>query len=206
MHIDPAQHSHMDNYKLLTNLVVPRPIAWISSLSPDGVVNLAPFSFFNAIGSNPLYVMFSVGKNDAGEPKDTARNIHANGEFVVNLVTEELFNAMNISAADFPAEISELEVANLHTAPSEKIKVPRVAEAKASMECRLFSEQQLGANTLIIGEVVMFHVNDDLIDERLHINNFAPIGRMGSPSVYCHTTDRFDIARVSYAQWQRAHS
>lgn len=206
MHIDPAQHSNMDNYKLLTNLVVPRPIAWISSLSPDGIINLAPFSFFNAIGSDPLYVMFSVGKNDAGGPKDTARNIHANGEFVVNLVTEELFNAMNISAADFPAEISELEVANLHTAPSEKIKVPRVAEAKASMECKLFSEQQLGANTLIIGEVVMFHVNDELIDERLHINNFAPIGRMGSPSVYCHTTDRFDIARVSYAQWKQDHS
>ena len=206
MHIDPAQHTNMDNYKLLTNLVVPRPIAWISSLSPNGVVNLAPFSFFNAIGSDPLYVMFSVGKNDAGEPKDTASNIHANGEFVVNLVTEELFDAMNISAADFPAEISELEAANLHTAPSEKIKVPRVAEAKASLECRLFSEQQLGANTLIIGEVVMFHVNDDLIDERLHINNFAPIGRMGSPSVYCHTTDRFDVARVSYAQWKQDHA
>ena len=206
MHIDPAQHSNMDNYKLLTNLVVPRPIAWVSSLSPDGIVNLAPFSFFNAIGSEPLYVMFSVGKNDAGEPKDTTRNISANGEFVVNLVTEELFDAMNISAADFPAELSELDAANLHTAPSMKIKVPRVAEAKASMECRLFSEQQIGANTLIIGEVVMFHVHDDLIDERLHIHNFAPIGRMGSPSVYCHTTDRFDIARVSYAQWKRDHS
>lgn len=206
MHIDPAQHSNMDNYKLLTNLVVPRPIAWVSSLSPDGVVNLAPFSFFNAIGSEPLYIMFSVSKNDAGEPKDTARNISANGEFVVNLVTEELFDAMNLSAADFPAESSELDAAHLHTAPSMKIKVPRVAEAKASMECRLFSEQQIGSNTLIIGEVVMFHVHDDLIDERLHIHNFAPIGRMGSPSVYCHTTDRFDIARISYAQWKRDHS
>jgi flavin reductase (DIM6/NTAB) family NADH-FMN oxidoreductase RutF len=203
MHIDPAQHSNVDNYKLLTNLVVPRPIAWVSSLNPDGVVNLAPFSFFNAIGSDPLYVMFSIGKNDAGEPKDTARNIKANGEFVVNLVTEDLFTAMNISAADFPAEISELDAAHLHTAPSEKIKVPRVAESKASMECRLFSEQHLGANTLIIGEVVMFHVHDDLIDEHLHINNFAPIGRMGSPSVYCHTTDRFDISRVTYAQWKQ---
>lgn len=206
MHIDPAQHSNMDNYKLLTNLVVPRPIAWVSSLSPEGVVNLAPFSFFNAIGSEPLYVMFSVGKNDADEPKDTTRNISANGEFVVNLVTEELFDAMNISAADFPAESSELDAAHLHTAPSMKIKVPRVAEARASMECRLFSEQQIGSNTLIIGEVVMFHVHDDLIDERLHIHNFAPIGRMGSPSVYCHTTDRFDIARVSYAEWKRDHS
>lgn len=206
MHIDPALHSNMDNYKLLTNLVVPRPIAWVSSLSPNDSVNLAPFSFFNAIGSDPLYVMFSIGKNDEGKPKDTARNIRANGEFVVNLVTEDLFTAMNISAADFPAELSELEVTHLHTAPSEKIKVPRVAEAKASLECKLFSEQQLGANTLIIGEVVMFYVNDDLIDERLHINNFAPIGRMGSPSMYCHTTDRFDVARISYAQWKQDQS
>jgi flavin reductase (DIM6/NTAB) family NADH-FMN oxidoreductase RutF len=152
MHIDPARHSNADNYKLLTNLVVPRPIAWISTLSPSGIVNLAPFSFFNAVGSDPLYVIFSAGLNDAGEPKDTAKNIRASGEFVVNLVTEDLFQAMNISA-------------------------------------------------VFIGEVVMFHVDDQLIDERMHIHDFAPIGRLGSPSVYCTTTDRFDAPRISYAQW-----
>jgi flavin reductase (DIM6/NTAB) family NADH-FMN oxidoreductase RutF len=120
---------------------------------------------------------------------------------VVNLVTEDLFDAMNISAADFPSEISELTAANLHAAPSVRIKVPRVAEAKASLECKLFSMQLLGANTLFIGEVVMFHVADHLCDSRLNINNFAPIGRLGSPSVYCRTTDRFDIERVTYSQW-----
>ena len=203
MQIDPFSHSKADNYKLLTNLVVPRPIAWVSSQSPGGVVNLAPFSFFNAVGSDPLYLIVSIGDNDAGGPKDSARNIRASGEFVVNLVTEELFDAMNLSAADFPPEQSELEAAHLHAAPSVRIKAPRVAEAQASLECKLHSAQSLGANTLFIGEVVMFHVADHLLGPRLHIENFAPIGRLGSPSVYCRTTDRFDVARISYAQWRR---
>ena len=201
MQIDPALHSTIENYKLLTNLVVPRPIAWVTSQSQSGVINLAPFSFFNAVGSDPLYVIISIGRRDDGELKDTANNIEFSREFVVNLVTEELFDAMNISAADFPAEPSELEAAHLHTAPSVRIKTPRVAQAQVSLECKLFSAQPLGANTLFIGEVVMFHVADHLIGPRLHVNNFAPIGRLGSPSVYCRTTDRFDIARISYAQW-----
>ncbi len=201
MQIDPSLQTPADNYKLLTNLVVPRPIAWVSSLSQDGVINLAPFSFFNAVGADPLYVIISIGKNEAGEPKDTARNIRDSGEFVVNLVTEDLFDAMNISAAEFPAEQSEMAAAKLHTAPSLRIKAPRVAEAQASLECKLFSAQALGGNTLIIGEVVMFHVADQLIDPKLHINNFAPIGRLGSPSLYCRTTARFDVARITYAQW-----
>jgi flavin reductase (DIM6/NTAB) family NADH-FMN oxidoreductase RutF len=205
MQIDPSLHSVADNYKLLTNLVVPRPIAWVSSLSPSGIVNLAPFSFFNAVGANPLYLIISIGLNDAGEIKDTAKNILDNGEFVVNLVTEELFDAMNVSAADFPPDLSELAVAGLHTTPSVHIKAPRVNEAKASLECRLHSSQQLGSNMLFIGEVVMFHVADHLMGPRLHINNFAPIGRLGSPSVYCRTTDRFDVARISYAQWLKDH-
>jgi len=205
MQIDPALHSTVENYKLLTNLVVPRPIAWVTSQSQSGVVNLAPFSFFNAVGSDPLYVIISIGRRDDGELKDTANNIEFSREFVVNLVTEELFDAMNISAADFPAEQSELEAAHLHTAPSVRIKTPRVAQAQASLECKLFSAQPLGANTLFIGEVVMFHVADHLIDPRLHVNNFAPIGRLGSPSVYCRSTDRFDIARISYAQWQSSN-
>ena len=191
MQIDPSLHSVADNYKLLTNLVVPRPIAWVSTLSPSGVVNLAPFSFFNAVGANPLYLIISIGLNDAGGIKDTAKNILANGEFVVNMVTEELFDAMNISAADFPPDLSELTVAGLHTAPSAHINAPRVNEAKVSLECKLHSSQPLGSNTLFIGEVVMFHVADHLMGPRLHINNFAPIGRLGSPSVYCRTADRF---------------
>lgn len=203
MQIDPALHSGADNYKLITNLVVPRPIAWVTSQSPGGVINLAPFSFFNAVGSDPLYVIISIGRNAHDEPKDTAKNIQTSGEFVVNLVTEGLFGAMNISAADFPPDESELAAAQLHSAASVHIKTPRVAEAQASLECKLYSAQPLGANTLIIGEVVMFHVADQLMGARMHVNNFAPIGRLGSPSVYCRTTDRFDIARISYAQLKR---
>jgi flavin reductase (DIM6/NTAB) family NADH-FMN oxidoreductase RutF len=203
MHIDPDTRSAADNYKLLTNLVVPRPIAWVTSRNERGVVNLAPFSFFNAVGSNPLFVVISVGLNDKGDTKDTARNILANGEFVVNLVTEELFDAMNISAANFPADMSELGVTGLSSVPSVKISTPGVAGALASMECKLHSSQLLGENTLIIGEVVMFRVADHLLDANLQVRDFAPIGRMGTPSVYCRTTDRFDVARISYAQWQR---
>jgi len=201
MQIDPALQSPADNYKLLTNLVVPRPIAWVSTRSESGVINLAPFSFFNAIGSEPPYVMVSVGLNDKGEAKDTAKNIATSGEFVVNMVTEDLFDAMNISAADFPPDQSELDAAQLKTAPSVHIKTPRVALSQVSFECKLVNAQQLGKNTLFIGEVVMFHVADNVIGERLRISNFSPIGRLGSPSVYCRTTDRFDIARISYAQW-----
>jgi flavin reductase (DIM6/NTAB) family NADH-FMN oxidoreductase RutF len=204
MQVDPSSHAHAqaDNYKLLTNLIVPRPIAWVTSLNKNGVINLAPFSFFNAIGANPLYLIISIGTNDAGEPKDTARNIQERGEFVVNLVTEELFEAMNISAADFPPDESELEAAHLHTAPSVKVSVPRVAEAQVSLECKLFRTDTLGDNRLVIGEIVMFHVADHLIDARFHVRGFAPIGRLGSPSVYCRTTDRFDVPRITYAQFE----
>jgi flavin reductase (DIM6/NTAB) family NADH-FMN oxidoreductase RutF len=198
MQIDPSRHSKADNYKVLTNLVVPRPIAWITSLSDSGVVNLAPFSFFNAVGSDPVYVAVSIGLRDSGEVKDTARNILARGEFVVNLVTEELLSAMNVSAAEFPPDESELIASELHAAPSVCVRVPRLAAAQASMECRLFRSYPLGANTLFVGEVVMFHVADHLLGPRLHINNFAPIGRLGSPMVYCRTTDRFEVEPVVY--------
>ncbi len=206
MQIDPSTNPSSDNYKVLTNLVVPRPIAWVTSLSQNGIINLAPFSFFNAIGTDPIYIIISIGFNENGEDKDTTKNIRANDEFVVNMVTEELLEAMNISAADFPADQSELEAAHLHTIPSVHIKTPRVAEAQASMECKLFSEQSLGANTMFIGEVVMFHIADHLIGSNLHINNFAPIGRLGSPSVYCRTTERFEVARVTYAEWLKDHN
>jgi len=201
MNIDPSLQSKDVNYHLLTNLVVPRPIAWVSTINHEGVINLAPFSFFNAVGANPLYLMISVGASADGKLKDTARNINAGKDFVVNLVTEELLNAMNISAADFPQEQSEVEPAQLHTAPSVFIKSPRIVEAHASLECKMHSAQSLGENTLFIGEVVMFHVDDHYIDQNLKIKNFAPIGRMGSPSVYCRTEDRFEFARTSYAEW-----
>ena len=201
MHIDPADHSPAESYKLLSNLVVPRPIAWVSTRNADGAANLAPFSFFNALGSHPLYIGVSVARKEDGGLKDTARNIEAHGEFVVNFVSETLFPAMNLSAADFPPDVSELEIADLHTAPSIRIATPRVAESPAALECRLHQRVELGAYTLYIGTVEMIHVADELIGPRLHINDYAPVGRMGAPSVYCRTTDRFDAARITYREF-----
>jgi flavin reductase (DIM6/NTAB) family NADH-FMN oxidoreductase RutF len=203
MQIDPARQTGADNYKLLTNLVVPRPIAWITSMNQAGVVNLAPFSFFNAVGSKPLYLVVSIGLRDNGTLKDSARNIESSGEFVVNLVTENLLQQMNLSAADFPPDQSELTAAGLNAAPSIKISPPRLAEAQVSLECRLFKSQALGTNTLFIGEIVMFHVADQLLGPKLHVNGFAPLGRLGSPSVYCRTTDRFELPRISYADLEK---
>jgi flavin reductase (DIM6/NTAB) family NADH-FMN oxidoreductase RutF len=201
VNIDPRTLNPADGYKLLTNLVVPRPIAWVTSQNANGTINLAPFSFFNAVGSNPLFVVVSIGDETPGQPKHTAKNIADKREFVVNLVTEDLINAMNISAADFPEGESELTAAGLHPADSVHVRVPRVAQAQAALECKLHDQIRLGVNTLIIGQVVGFYVVDPLIDEQLHIHGFAPIGRLGSPSMYCRTTDRFDLPRLSHAQW-----
>jgi len=143
-----------------------------------------------------------VAHHDDGSLKDTGRNIEASGEFVVNMVTEDVMKAMNISAADFPEQESELHANGLHEAPSRRVKVPRVAEAQASLECKLHSQQVLGATTIYIGEVLMFHVADHLIGDRLHISGFFPVGRMGSPSFYCRTQDRFELLRTSYAKWK----
>jgi flavin reductase (DIM6/NTAB) family NADH-FMN oxidoreductase RutF len=202
MQIDPSQHTNAEIYKLMTNLVVPRPIAWITSQSETGVINLAPFSFFNAVGSDPPFVVVGIGSRNDGAPKDTAANIKASGEFVVNFVTEDLLAEMNISAVEFPPDQSELTASGLHAAASVHVKPPRLSESQVSFECKLHSLPALGAGTLVIGEVVMFHVADRLVGERMHINNFAPVGRLGSPSTYCHTTDRFELPRMTYAQWQ----
>jgi len=182
--------------------VVPRPIAWITSQSGAGVLNLAPFSYFNVFGSDPPYLAVGIGRRDSGEPKDTARNLQDTGEFVVNLVTEELLDAMNLSAADFPPDQSEAEATGLAVTPGVQIQVPRLAAAQASLECRLHQVVPLGANQLFIAEVVLFHVADHLIDPELHIHHFAPIGRLGSPAVYCRTTDRFELPRISYDHWK----
>jgi flavin reductase (DIM6/NTAB) family NADH-FMN oxidoreductase RutF len=198
MHIDPSLQTKADTYKVLTNLVVPRPIAWVSTVDGAGGVNLAPYSFFNAVCADPPYVVVSVGRRDGGGLKDTAVNIEASGEFVVNLVTEDLLAEMNVSAAEFPPDRSELPATGLLAAASMRVKPPRLARAQASLECRLHQAVPLGANTLYIAEVVMFHVADHLLGPHLHIDHFAPIGRLGSPSIYCRTTDRIELPRVTY--------
>jgi len=146
-HLPVDSISPPDVYKLLTNVVMPRPIAWVTSRNENGNINLAPFSFFNAFGAFPPIVAIGVGNESDGLPKHTGRNILRDKEFVVNLVTPDLIDQMTISAADFPAGESELEAAGLHAVASAKISVPRVGEARVSLECVLHSHQRIGAVT-----------------------------------------------------------
>jgi flavin reductase (DIM6/NTAB) family NADH-FMN oxidoreductase RutF len=190
---------HADrSYAILVSLVTPRPIAWVTSLSSDGRLNAAPFSFFNALGANPPAVGFCPGDRDDGQPKDTARNIRATHEFVVNLVDEAAAEAMNQTSAALAYGENELEMAGLTTAPSSVVKPPRIAEAPASLECTEWGTLQIGENRLIIGLVKRVHVREELIDRetlRIRAERFQVIGRMSSPHWYCRTRDRFEIVR-----------
>ena len=185
-------------YALLASLVTPRPIAWVTTLGPDGVVNAAPFSFFNVLGANPPILGFCPGDRDDGTPKDTARNIRSMHEFVVNLVDESVAGAMNKTAASLPYGTSEIKHAGLTTAPSSVVKPPRIAESPASFECQEWGTLQIGGNRLIIGLVKRLHVRDELFDagkQRIRAENLHIIGRMSSPHWYCRTRDRFEMIR-----------
>ena len=190
---------HADRaYALLSSLVTPRPIAWVTTLGPDGVVNAAPFSFFNVLGADPPIVGFCPGDRDDGTPKDTARNIRLNHEFVVNLVDESVAEAMNLTAATIPYGVSEISKAGVTTRPSSSVKPPRIAEAPAALECTEWGTLQIGGNRLIIGLVKRIHVRDELLDpETLRVRSelFQVVGRMASPHWYCKTTDRFEMKR-----------
>lgn len=185
-------------YPLLASLVTPRPIAWVTTLGPDGVVNLAPFSFFNLLGANPPILGFCPGDRDDGTPKDTARNIRQMHEFVVNLVDEATAEAMNRTAASLPYGESELTSAGLTTLPSSVVRPPRIAESPASLECTEWGTLQIGDNRLIIGLIKRVHVRDELFDpttQRIHTERLRIIGRMASPHWYCRTGDRFEMKR-----------
>lgn len=190
---------HADRaYPLLASLVTPRPIAWVTTLSPGGVVNTAPFSFFNVLGANPPIVGFCPGDRPEGGPKDTARNIRATHEFVVNLVDEGVAEAMNKTAASLPYGVDELRHAGLTACASSLVRPPRIAEAPASLECAEWGTLEIGGNRLIIGLVKRVHVRDELFDAetlRIRTERFLPIGRMASPDWYCRTRDRFEMKR-----------
>ena len=162
--LDPADLQPAEGYRLLTSLVVPRPIAWVGTRGRDGSVNLAPFSFFNAVGDHPPTIMISVGSR-RGQLKDTRRNIEETGVFVVNLVSRDLAEAMNLTSGDWPYGDSEFEHAGLTTLPGDVVDAPRVAQALAALECRLsqvvpVSETQY---TMLLGQVVRFHLAEGLL-------------------------------------------
>ena len=197
MRIPTQDLSYQDGYRLLTGCVVPRPIAWVTTRDPaSGVVNLAPFSFFTGVSAQPPMICFEAERR-LGQKKDTLRNIEATGEFVVNVVTEELAQAMVDSARDYPPEVSEVTETGLHLLPSELVGVPRLAESPIQMECRLEQITEFGASphSLIIGRVVLFHVQDALYSAgRIQADAWNPLGRMAG-DWYCSTRDRIKIKR-----------
>lgn len=202
MTILPSGHEPRDVYRLMTAMIVPRPIAFVSTLSREGVRNLAPFSFFTAVSANPPVVCFSpmIRGADAAK-KDTLLNIEATGEFVINIVSEEIAAQMNACSADVPPEVDEFTLSGLTPAPSGSVAPPRVLESKASMECRLLqvlhvSPRPLGGS-LVLGEVVLFHIDDRLFNNyTLDPDGLRAFGRMGG-STYTRTTDRFEMPRPS---------
>jgi len=179
--------------------IVPRPIAFVSTINAEGKRNLAPFSFFNGVCSNPPIVLFSTVIRKDGKHKDTLNNVQATKEFVVNIVSEEFAEKMNLTSADVPPDVDEFTLSGLTPTPSDCVKPPRVKESKISMECKLVQIVQFGTGPgggqTVFGEILRFHINDELFDNfRIDPDKFHPIGRMGGPT-YTRTRDRFDLVR-----------
>lgn len=200
MIVDPREAGFQNVYKLLIGAVVPRPIAFVSTISREGIPNLAPFSFFTAVSANPPVVCFCPVRRPGSNPyKDTLSNISATREFVVNIVSEEFAEKMNLSSAEFPPEVDEFEASGLTPIPSDLVGPPRVAESHVHMECKLYLTIEIGelpgSGNLVLGEVVRFHVDDQYFDDfRIDPDKLRPIGRMGG-ATYTRTTDRFEMVR-----------
>ncbi len=200
MIIDPKSFEGFN--RVLTGVVVPRPIAFVSTMSKDGLINLAPYSFFNAVAYDPPTIVFSSSRHAGDRRKDTLAHIEETGEFVVNIVVDDIAEAMNRTAAEYPSEVNEFEIAGLTPAPSERVKPPRVAESPVNMECRLLQVVPLGQGDhqhgLVIGEVVLMHIRDDIIDgHRINHQRLKPTGRLAG-NMYCHTSEVFEMVRPVY--------
>ena len=198
MQIDPQTAPQQSIYKLLIGCVVPRPIAWVSSLSEGGIPNLAPFSFFMAVCNDPPTLAFASGRR-AGNKKDTVRNIEYTQDFVVNLVDDALAEQMNLTSAEYPPEVDEFAVTGLTAASSVKVKAPRVAEAPINLECRVVQILPVGhgPHSLVLGEIVQFHIRDDLYNPntgRVDMYNLHPVGRLAG-ELYTHVHDIFEMKR-----------
>lgn len=191
-------------YKLLVALVTPRPIAFVSTRGRDGVDNAAPFSFFNVLAEDPPVVIVSIEHRADGRPKDSGRNIRETGEFVVNMVDEALLERMHLCSVDFPPGTSELREAGLVAAPSRSVAAPRIADAPASMECRLHTRIPFARRDLVIGEIVWLHVRDGIVDpQTLRVApDYAPVGRLYA-NLYTRTRDRVALDQNAYLETMR---
>ena len=204
MIIDPSELGVKENYKLMIGTILPRPIALVSTISLDGLPNLAPFSFFTGITSKPPTVCFAPSrKGSSGAKKDTLANIESTGEFVINVVTEDIAEQMNDTATDLPAEMSEFEYADLTAAESLIVRPPRVLESPVNMECKLVQVVNIGGDTpgsgaLVIGEIVRYHIQDDLFsDYRIDTTKLKPLGRLAGLE-YTTLGRRFVLERKKY--------
>jgi flavin reductase (DIM6/NTAB) family NADH-FMN oxidoreductase RutF len=197
MDLELAQLPPLERYKLLIGLVIPRPIAWISTFSANGVANCAPFSFFNVISEDPPLCIISFNWRSDGEVKHTLKNIRRTGEFVVNLADEDTANAMHLTGGEIPETESEFTKFGLTQAPAKLVKHPRIAEAAASFECRLERRLQFGPQReMVVGEILLVHARDGIIDpvtKRISEDLYRPIGRLFA-NRYCTTRERFDLS------------
>ncbi len=198
MFIRTDEQTVHDNYKLLIGSIVPRPIAFVTSLDEAGVVNAAPFSFFNIVNDDPAMVMFSCVRKPNGEMKDTARNILTSKEFIVHIVDEDNVAAINHTSINAPSGVSEVELAGLTTVPGQTVKVPRVQECKIAMECRLAQHVELGHCDMIIGEVIGFYIDEELYENgRIDIGKLKPVSRLAGAS-YAAIGRIFDMDRPQF--------
>lgn len=199
--IDPTIASSAEVYRLLNHCVSPRPIAFVSTISPQGIPNLAPFSYFMAGGTNPPSVAFSPNTRRDGQPKDTLRNIQAIGEYVINVVSYEMRDRMNLTSADFPSDVSEWEPSGFTPAPAIKVRPSRVLESPLAIECRLYQIVPHGSGAAaakyVIGEVAYFHVAQELlVDGAIDAARVDYIGRMGGDWYTCANGDAmFELKR-----------
>jgi len=200
MKFDPQELEQTAIYKLLTGIIIPRPIGWISTISEDGINNLAPFSYFNAVGDDPPHVMFStVHSNDSN--KDTLNNVLATKQFVVNMVTEDLVEQMNMTSQPIPANESEFELAGLTPIASSLVLPPRVKESKITMECEMVHHYKLensktGGATIVIGKIVLFHIDESVLLDNYKINleTYQTIARLAG-SNYSKIGEIFSLKR-----------
>jgi flavin reductase (DIM6/NTAB) family NADH-FMN oxidoreductase RutF len=193
-------------YKLLVSTVTPRPIAWVVSQDAKGLLNAAPFSFFNVLSGDPAVVAIGIGNRKPGQAKDSRANILETGEFVVNLVSEANAEAMNVTGIEFDHSVNELEQAGLTTLPSARVKPPRIAESPVALECQLMQIIDLGESGLVLGRAVAMHVRDEFVLDaaKYYIDtpNLKLLGRMHGRGWYARTSDLFDMPRIPVSEWQ----
>ena len=208
--IDISKMTSSSRYVILTSLVVPRPIAFVTTINEDGIVNAAPFSYFNLMGNDPPIVAIGIGKDESRKYglKDTGYNIQKTREFVINIVNEDIVEKVNLTSIDFPPEMDESEIAGLTKLPSVRVRPPRIKESASNFECRHLSTIEIGNVRVVIGEIIYLHIDEKYVtfqknDHHILTELIRPVGRMHGKDFYTRSAaSLFRIARQSYNEWK----